>query len=177
MRARTIRTLLQALVALVASCLAAPAHSQDMPEYRLKAAFLYNFAVFTEWPAQIGGTLNLCIYGSDPFGTEIEPLNGKKVADRSLAVQRKTQLQALKSCQIVFLAAAESAQLQRVLESVRGLAVLTVTEAPGAVRQGAALNMSVSQGRVSFEANPAAARASQLELSSRLLRLATEVVQ
>ena len=48
------------------------AKSDDLPEYRLKAAFLYNFAAFTEWPADVGSTLNLCVYGQDPFGEDLD---------------------------------------------------------------------------------------------------------
>ena len=170
---------LQVLLGLAAFALApgACAQSQDIPEYRLKAAFIYNFAAFTEWPASVGSMLNLCIVGTDPFGAEIDPLNGKKVGERSLAVQRKSTLESLKGCQIVFVAAPAIGQLPRVLELLRGQSVLTVADSSGALQQGVALNMGVAQGRVTFEANLAAARAMRLNLSSKLLRLATEVVQ
>ena len=179
MRSSTLirRMLVQALLGLAAFASAASAHSQDLPEYRLKAAFLYNFAAFTEWPTDVAGTLNVCVYGADPFGAEIDPLHGKKVGERSVAVHRKAQLESLKGCQIVFISGAAIAQLPRVLDMLRGLPVLTVADAPGAVQQGAALNMSVAQGRVTFEANLSAARSARLNLSSKLLRLATEVVQ
>lgn len=155
------------------------AWSDELPEYRLKAAFLYNFAAFTEWPAEVGGTLNLCIYGTDPFGTEMDPLTGKTVGTRSVAVQRKATLDSLKGCQMVFVsgAAAAAGQLPRVLEAVQGLPVLTVADSAGAARQGAALNMNVVLGRVTFEANLEAARNARLNLSSKLLRLATEVIR
>ena len=168
-----LRLLLGALALLSAPL----ARSEELPEYRLKAAFLYNFVVFTEWPADVGSTLNLCLYGSDPFGAEIDPLNGKTVGARSVAVQRKATGESLKSCQIVFVPAAAIGQLPRVLDSLRGLPVLTVADSPGAARQGAALNMGVVQSKVSFEANLDAARAARLNLSSKLLRLATEVIQ
>lgn len=148
-----------------------------MSEYQLKAAFLYNFAVFTEWPPEVGSVLNLCVYGHDPFGAEIDGLNGKAVGVRKLAVQRKTGLETLKGCQIVFVPGADIDQLARLLDKLRGLPVLTVTESLGAARQGAALNMTMAQGRVTFEANLVAARGAQLKLSSKMLRLATEVIQ
>jgi YfiR/HmsC-like len=151
--------------------------ADDLPEYRLKAAFLYNFALFTEWPAEVGVTLHLCVVGSDPFGAELDGLQGKAVGARSLAVQRKTGIDALKACQIVFVPPAASSQLPRVLEALEGLPVLTVADSPGAARQGVALNMAVVQNKVSFEANLRAARAAHLNLSSKLLRLATEVIQ
>lgn len=165
---------------LVGAALAAawaPARAQELPEYRLKAAFLYNFAAFTEWPAEVGPTLALCLFGGDPFGAEIEPLQGKKVGERTLALHRKGNPESLKGCHVVFVAPAAIGQLPRVLEAVRGQPVLTVADSAGAVHQGAALNMAVTQGRVTFEANLVAARQSRLNLSSKLLRLATEVVQ
>jgi YfiR/HmsC-like len=153
------------------------ASSQELSEYRLKAAFLYNFAAFTEWPAQVGSVLNLCVYGRDPFGTEIDGLNGKSIGQRKLVVQRKAGAGVLKDCQIVFISAADMEQLPRLLDALRGLPVLTVTESRGAARQGAALNMNLAQGKVTFEANLVAARAVGLNLSSRMLSLATEVIQ
>lgn len=151
--------------------------AQEFSEYRLKAAFVYNFAVFTEWPADVGTALNLCLYGSDPFGEELDELQGKAVGKRSIVLQRKTTLDALKGCQLVFLSTQAMRNLPRVLEELHERPVLTVADSPGAARQGVMLNMAVTQNKVSFEANLLAARAARLTLSSRLLRLATEVFQ
>ena len=165
------------LCALLAAAAAmAPVRAQDPPEYRLKAAFIYNFAAFTEWPADVGNTLTLCLFGQDPFGAEIEPLHGKKVGERSIAVQRHSTAQSLKACQIVFVASAEMPQLPKVLDAVRGLPVLTLADSAGAAQQGLMLNMRLIQGRVTFDANPGAARNARLALSSKLLRLAAEVI-
>ena len=92
-------------------------------------------------------------------------------------MQRKVGIDALKGCQIVFIAPAAAAQLPRVLDALDGQTVLTVADSAGAARQGVALNMAVNQNKVSFEANLKAARAAKLNLSSKLLRLATEVIQ
>jgi hypothetical protein len=169
--------LLRGLSVLSAIGMAFAAHGEDLPEYRLKAAFLYNFAAYTEWPAEVGGTLNVCIYGADPFGTEADALNGKKAGLRILAVHRKTQAEALKGCQMIFIANAGSETVRRVLDALRGLPVLTVADTPQALQHGVALNMNLTQERVTFEASLRAAREARLELSSRLLRLATEVRQ
>lgn len=158
-------------------CNASPTWSEELSEYQLKAAFLYNFAAFTEWPPQVAGTLNLCVYGRDPFGTELDVLNGKIVGTRMVVVQRKVNFDALKNCQIVFIPTANIDQLPQVLKVLRGVPVLTVTDSPGASRQGAALNMNLVQGRVRFEANLDTARGAQLGISSRLLLLATVVIQ
>lgn len=167
------------LLLLGLSCLwfAPGAKGQELSEYRLKAAFLFNFAAFTEWPAQVGGVLNLCVYGNDPFDVEIDALNGKSIGQRRIVVHRKSGVGMIKGCQIVFIAAADMDQLPRLLNALRGLPVLTVTESRDGARQGAALNMSLVQGKVTFEANLVAARSAGLVLSSRMLSLATEVIQ
>ena len=149
----------------------------DLPEYRLKAAFLYNFALFTEWPAGIGPTLNLCVYGRDPFGEEINALQGKPVGNRHMAVHRVTRVEELAVCQVVFIADASGDVISRVLSTLHGATVLTVADAPGAAKQGVALNMNVVEDKITFEANLTAARAANVKLSSKLLRLATEVLE
>jgi len=156
---------------------AVSAQGEDLPEYRLKTAFAYNFIAYIEWPASTGNVLNLCIYGNDPFGKEIDGLQGKVVAGRTLSVLRKASAEPLKDCQVVFIAASTLDHLPRTLESLRGRPVLTIADSPGAMRRGVVLNMNLAQGKVTFEANLQAARAAGLGLSSKLLRLATEVQQ
>ncbi len=157
--------------------LAPAARADDLPEYRLKVAFVYNFLQLTTWPASPAATHTLCVAGSDPFGKEIDGLQGRAAGGRSIVVLRKAVGESLAGCQAVFIGATSIAALPRVLESVRGQAVLTVADSPGAMHQGVMLNMNVADGKVSFEANLQAARGAGLELSSKLLRLATEVRQ
>jgi YfiR/HmsC-like len=154
-----------------------PARAQELPEYRLKAAFLYNFVQFTEWPADTPQVLTLCVVGTDPFDKDLDALAGRPVGSRSLAIKRRAAGSDLVGCQVVFFAPSCAADLPRLLSPLKGRPVLTVADSPGAVRQGVALNMAVVGERISFEANLLAARAAGLNLSSRLLRLATEVVQ
>jgi hypothetical protein len=164
-------------LALALTAFATAAVSDDLPEYRLKAAFLYNFALFTEWPAATGAALNLCVYGHDPFGAEIDALQGKPVGERHLVVRRVTTVDGLAICQVVFIAGPSGDAIPRVLSILRGAPVLTVADTPGAAQQGVALNMDVVKNKITFEANLTAARAANLKLSSKLLGLATEVLQ
>jgi hypothetical protein len=172
--AQVLRCLVWLLATLV---FVTGARASDLPEYRLKAAFVLNFLAFTEWPPKTEGTLNLCVHGKDPFGREIDGLQGKAAGGRSVAVQRRAAGESLQDCDAVFIAASMAGSLPRVLDGFKGQPVLTMADSPGAMRQGVALNMSVVQGRVTFEANLQAARSAGLNLSSKLLRLATEVVQ
>ena len=146
-------------------------------EKELKVAFLYNFTLFTEWPPEVGSTLNLCLYGDDPFGSVVDALQGKAVGGRSINVQRKGSNDSPKDCQVVFFTAQARSRLPRVLDELRGSPVLTVADSPGAARQGAALNMVANQNKITFEVNLQSVRAARLNLSSKLLRLATEVIQ
>ena len=104
-------------------------------------------------------------------------MQGKTVGGRSIAVHRKVGIESLKGCQIVFIASPAIDGLPRILDSLRGAAVLTVADSPGAARQGVALNMAVAQNKIVFEANLEAARHARINLSSKLLRLAREVQQ
>lgn len=170
-------TLLRCLVGASLLVWTALARADELPEYRLKAAFLYNFALFTEWPATVDETLKLCVHGADPFGAELDGLQGKRVGARSIAVQRQVGLEALPACQIVFIAPSAAEHLSPLLSALTGQPVLTVADSPAAASRGVMLNMSVVRTRIAFEANLRAARAARLNLSSKLLRLATEVIQ
>lgn len=167
-----------AVLGLAAGIVFAPlVRAEEVPEYRVKAAFVYNFVAFVDWPADTGSTLNLCILGSDPFGKEIDVLQGKAAAGRTIMVSRRAAGESLKSCQLVFIAASVIDNLPRLLDNVRGQPLLTLADSPGAMQRGVALNLNVHQGKVSFEANLQAARSAGLNISSKLLRLATEVLQ
>jgi len=173
------RTLLRRwlLAAAIVLTQTLPVAAAELPEYRLKAMFVYNFVLFTEWPEDVGGTLALCVVGSDPFGVEIDVLSGKQVGSRSIRVHRMGIGAPLKDCQIVFIAAPAIDVVAQILAELRGCQVLTIADSPGAARQGVALNLAVTANRVSFEANLRAARDAGLNLSSKLLRLATQVIQ
>lgn len=172
---RAVRQLAFAVFMLLGG--GAPALADKLPEYRLKAAFLYNFASYTEWPVMVGATLRLCVYGEDPFGEDLDKLHGKQVGARSVVVARVNSVDRLDDCQIVFIARPMIGNLARVLDRMEGKPVLTVADSPGALVQGVVFNMHTAQDKVSFEANVLAAARQGLKLSAKLLRLATEVIQ
>jgi hypothetical protein len=168
---------LKSLLAALLFVLPPAVFPTEAPEYQLKAAFLYNFTQFTDWPATVGRELTLCTYGQDPFGVEIDDLAGKPVGLRTLQLRRRVSTAALNTCHVLYVARDAAASLPTLRQRLAGLPVLIVTDTPGAIRSGATLNMTVAQNRVTFEANRRTAREAGLDLSSRLLRLATEVIQ
>lgn len=168
---------IRALTLLAGCLLASGAQAQATPEYRAKAGFLYNFIAFTEWPSRVGSPLPLCVYDTNPFGDELIALEGKSVGGRILVVRSPKDIDQLKSCRVVFVTASAIGSLPRILDTLRGEPVLTVADSPGALDAGVGINMVVRQSRIAFEVNLAAARRADLNLSSKLLRLASEVRQ
>lgn len=153
------------------------AATSEMAEYQLKAAYLYNFATFTEWPESGSDTLSLCIYGSDPFGGYIDAFQGKSVNGRALQIERVSSVDNLGDCQAVFIAREVIGNLPRVLETLEGAPVLMVADSPAAAAAGVTMNMLMEQNKVGFEVNLDAARRGGLNVSFQLLRLARKVYQ
>ncbi|MXS82845.1 YfiR family protein [Nitrosomonas oligotropha] len=167
-------------VLLCGACLAlsSNAHADEAAEYTLKAAFLYNFAIFTSWPDRTTDNFNLCIYGKDPFSQDLDSLMRKKnINERKVIIHRMNTIDQLDRCQLVFISRAAIGDLAGVIHSIQDKPVLTVADSPGVSEQGVVLNMNVKNDKITFEANLNRARKAGLNLSSQLLRLATEVHQ
>src|SRR6202051_3276005 len=100
------------LILLLSAALPLRAQETGFDEYQVKAAFLYNFAKFVEWPAGTFASstdpIGICIVGQNPFGSALENmLQGKKVGDRAFAVRRFPDTLEASQCQILFIGAAE----------------------------------------------------------------------
>ncbi len=146
-------------------------------EYQIKAAFLYNFIAFTQWPEDINQTLNLCVYGEGYFGQEIDKLQARAVDNNNIKVLRLTSLEKSKECHVLFISKSAIDNLPDVLASIQGEPVLTIADSPEAAINGVIINMSLTQSKISFEVNLKSARSAGLDISSRLLQLATKVHQ
>lgn len=146
-------------------------------EYQVKAAFLYNFIAFTQWPDDIDQTLNLCLYGKDYFGQEIDKLQARVVDDNNINVLRLTSLEKSKECHVLFISKSAIDNLPNILASVEGEPILTIADSPGTARKGVIINMSLTQNKITFEVNLESARNVRINLSARLLQLATKVHQ
>jgi len=151
--------------------------SEALPEFRLKAAFLYNFVAFTEWPNDSEVTMSLCVYGESPLGEEIEALSGRSVNGRHITIQRENQIENLKDCRVIFITRSAIHNLSHILDSIKDQPALTVSDSKGATAQGIMINMSIEKGKIVFEVNLAEARRVGLNISSQILRLAKEVYQ
>ena len=145
------------------------------PEYELKAAFLYNFATYADWPADAfpdpRAPFRVGVCGKDPFGPLLEEaFLGKTVGGRPIVVKRSPEVADLGSCQLVFVPASE--RTSRALLALEGTRALTVGEREGFAQEGGCVNFYLEGKRVRFEINPEAAKRAGLKISSKLLRLA-----
>lgn len=166
--------LLAVLVAVVLSCRGACAQSVD--EYQVKAAFLYNFAKFVEWPPQAFKTpadpISICILGANPFGNALEQaVKGKAVEGRSFTVRQISDLNPC-HCHILFVTASERKHFRSKLGSLKASGVLTVGDSQGFAADGGIINLKLEDAKVRFEINVDAAVEEQLRISSKLLGLA-----
>jgi YfiR/HmsC-like len=162
-------------------CLAAVTQAQSATEYQVKAAFLFNFAKFVDWPADaFPGTdapLQICVLGSDPFGHEFEEMIAdKSVNGHRIEVIHPSGVPQAKACQIIFVASSAKQQVREVLHSLRGASVLTVGDTAGFAGMGGIINFVLDDGRVRFEINVKAAERAHLKISSRLLTVAKLLV-
>ena len=173
-------TLIQRLVAvLLGFAMGGQALAQDISEYQLKSALLYNFALFTEWPpeslADAKAPLVYCVMGDDPFGAALDSLAEKQVNSRRIDVKRITRADAASACHVLFISRSEQANLDRILDVIRGRAVLTVMDQEGMAQRGVMVNLFLDNRRIGFEVNAEATKRARLTLSSKILRLARTV--
>ena len=145
-------------------------------EYTVKAAYLYNFAKFVEWPPEVLGDrsvpLSICILGQDPFGDAIDAIKDKSVKGRKLVIRRYSGVEDLKVCHIIFISPSEKENLKGILEKIKDMHVLTVSDMEGFADRGGMINLNKVQKKIRLEINLDAAQHSGLKMSSKLLKIA-----
>jgi hypothetical protein len=163
----------------VAGLLLANAHAvaQPIPESDMKAAFVFNFAVFTEWPPEVlafGAPLRVCADGAAPYYPALLRMADKLVNGHRLSVQRLAGAN-LRHCHVLVLGSAERERWSQMRRDLAGAHVLTVTDDSVIGADGAVIGMTVENQHIGFDVDLAAARGARLVLSSKLLRLARSI--
>ena len=163
------------VAAVVSSC--SVRATAQIEEHEAKAAFLLKLVNFVEWPAGAGqGSLMVCMVGADDTSDALQRLaTGKTVNGKQLAVKRLAPDADVVSCQVLYIGSSQGKNLGTLLDKARNASVLTVGEAEGFGQKGGVVNLLISDGRIRFEVNPHAAERAHLQISSRLLSLATIV--
>jgi hypothetical protein len=154
--------------------------SPRSPEYVIKAAYLYNFAMFVEWPTDAFPTadspLAIGVVGDDPFGGALErTVEGKRINKRRIVVDRVQSVQDARRCHIVFIGASDDPRVSEFSTRLTGQSVLLVGESDDVLKLGATIGFTVRDNKVGYDINLGAAKRARLTISSKLLNLARVV--
>lgn len=146
-------------------------------EYQVKAAFFYHFANFVDWPASTfkntKGKLRICVIGKDPFGKSLETtLANKSVRSHSFEIRRNPPTQQLSDCHLLYLPASASSKLLALGHQMAKKDVLTVGETHKFMQQGGMVQFFVDDQKIRFAINTHVINQTNLQVSSKLLRLA-----
>jgi hypothetical protein len=174
-------------VVILALALATPfSYGAEEPalavQQRIKAAFLYKFAAYVEWPQSVfpapESPLVIGVAGSEPLARELErAVAGRKVAGRAVQVRRLARLEAAGDCcQILFIGGGEGGAAKDLLARAEGHPVLTVTDGDKEHPRGSVINFLAAEDRVRFDISREAAERNGLQLSSQLLGVARQVI-
>jgi hypothetical protein len=157
--------------------LSAGARAQSTDEYRVKAAFLYNFAKFVDWPPQAfkssADPIVIGVLGKNPFGDALVAVTaGKTLGNRAFQVREVIDTGQAAGCQILFISSSERKRLAMLFSQFEGLGILTVGETDNFTAEGGVVNFKIEAGTIRLQINVEAARREQLHISAKLLSLA-----
>jgi hypothetical protein len=157
------------------------ANSGQLTESEAKASFVFNVARYVTWPKSAFSsedTLEIGILGNGASGSAWDGLKGKTVQGRKLVVRKSRDLDDLRSCQVIYIEDSERRSLPRILRVLRHEPVLTISAMDEFIRsEGGMVNLKIVNNRLTLAVNLGNARASGLDISSYLLKLAVEVLQ
>ncbi|MEO7299414.1 MAG: YfiR family protein [Verrucomicrobiota bacterium] len=150
------------------------------PEYKIKAAFIYYFVQYVEWPtntfADEKSPFIIGILGSNPFGSALEEtVAGEMVGKRKLVVRMCRNLSEAQQCHLLFISNSEASNLQSVLDGLKGHSVLTVSDMEQFARRGGMIRLLPKDNKIRFLINVEVVSEAKLTISAKLLQLA-EVV-
>ena len=162
---------------LAFACPAAPTPENAPTEYQIKAAFIFNFAKFVQWPsgafAQRSSPLVIGVLGEDPFhGDLAATIRNKSVDEHPLILEEIRSPIAATNCHILFICASEKRRLPQVFQALQGASVLTVSEMDGFTESGGMINFLLEGTKIHFQINQEAATRAGLKISSKLMSLA-----
>lgn len=147
--------------------------AEPLPEYTVKAGYLYNFAMLTEWPSDtVSDNLELCVAGNDGLGSALKSLQGKIVNNRQIAVRVLAEPAEASRCHVLFIADVERAEFAQLKREIAARPVLIITDNEQLAKSGVAIYLRTEGQRLVFEIDANAAKRANLNISARLLRLA-----
>lgn len=166
---------------LLGVVLCSSARGDGLDEYRFKAAFLYNFVKFVEWPADTftgpSEPLAICVAGRNPIAPQLEGIvKGRTVAGRALQVRVLPDMQAVERCHVLFITASEKKRAWILLDQIANASVLTVGETDEFTAVGGMVNLKLAGTQIRIQIALDHIQHAKLLVSSKLLSLA-EIVR
>jgi hypothetical protein len=147
--------------------------AQAVTQPTLRAAFLYNFAKFTEWPNESATPLTLCVLDNSAVEDAlIDLVSASPINGRSVTIERGGSSARLRACNLLYVGDTNTTRIAAILDELQGAPVLTVSDGAEFIHHGGIVGLFVEEGRMRFAINPDAAQRAGLRLSSRLLQLA-----
>jgi hypothetical protein len=164
------------LAVLAAALVQAWAAEPPAEEYRVKGAFLLNFAKFVEWPAEAfhgpSDAIAICVLGANPLTSALEQAAGQVVVEkRTVVVRQIADPHQGRECQIIFVSVSERKRVRAVMEAVQGASVLTVGESEGFIANGGVIEFRVEESKLRMEISASAGKLAGLRISAKLLSL------
>ena len=153
------------------------AHAQLVEENQVKAAYLYNFAKFVEWPPAAflnpDDPVQICAIGDDAASDVLQAaVSGKKANGRRVLSRRLTSMSDLGTCHILFVGFRDKNNIAAILRRTESANVLTVGQSDRFIPLGGMINLASRNGNIELEVAPAIAENAGLKISSRLLVVA-----
>ena len=153
---------------------------RDVVERQVKAAYLYKFGSYVEWPErafpQSDNTIKIGIIGAGPLADELtQMVAGRSINGRQMSVRKMKPGDSHAGLHILFIGSASNDRLAEILAAVKGSPVLTITEAEDGLSLGAMINFVIVDGKLRFEVAPRTAQQGNLNISARLLSAALKV--
>lgn len=161
-----------------------PAYGQSLAEreYQIKAAFLYNFLKFIDWPSEAlpetSETITVCVISDDPVPAEaLESIKGKTVKGKRLAIRQVADIRVVVDCHVLFVPASGARNLAQVMPGAQQTSLLTVGEMDRFLQTGGIINFVTERNKIRFEINLDNAQRARLKLASQLISLGKVVRQ
>ncbi len=156
-------------------------HAEEASEYQVKAAFIFNFAKFVEWPDRAFASpetpLVFCIFGDDPFDGALDALQNKRVKNRPVVVKHVNAAGDIRGCHVLFISPKAEGRIAEVLAAIKDSPVLVVGDTERFIRRGGTIGFLMERNKVVFEINTRAAKGAGLKISSQILTLARNVIE
>ncbi|MBN1007644.1 YfiR family protein [Amphritea pacifica] len=174
MRIRLLTPLLMILLIFAPYTLAQAQTQKD--ERSVKAAYIYNFLHFTEWPTPPNQPFHFCIVGHTSLDRELARLNHKPIRDGVvIAISHVSVTDDWGFCRALFVDSSSRKQIDRLLVKLNSAPILTISDSKGLADHGIMIEMGARHNRIAFDINLKAAHAANMNFSARLLKLARYV--